>query len=66
MILLFDTDVIIDILRGIENTVFQVEDIVGETDLLACSVITVKFTLACAIVKKKTPYYYFRILLKNL
>lgn len=41
MIFLFDTDVLIDILRDREETVRQVEEWTYKADILACSVVTV-------------------------
>ena len=41
MIFIFDTDVIIDILRDKKETVLQVEDWSYKADVLACSVITI-------------------------
>lgn len=41
MMFLFDTDVLIDILRKRTETIFQIEDITPEADELACSTITV-------------------------
>lgn len=41
MIFLFDTDVLIDILRNREETIRQVEEWTYKADILACSVVTV-------------------------
>ncbi len=41
MMLLFDSDVLIDLLRGKEKTGLQVEKLLDEGDEMACSVITV-------------------------
>src|SRR5688572_18733212 len=41
MIFLFDTDVLIDILRDREETIRQVEEWTYKADILACSVISV-------------------------
>ena len=41
MIFVFDTDVLIDILRGKNETVLQVEEWSYKADVLACSTITI-------------------------
>ncbi len=41
MNIIFDTDVLIDILRNREETALQVEDALENADTLACSVVTV-------------------------
>ena len=41
MIFVFDTDVLIDILRDKEKTILQVEEWSDKADVLACSVITI-------------------------
>lgn len=41
MILVFDTDVLIDILKGKTTTIEQVEKLSEKAELLSCSVITV-------------------------
>lgn len=46
MILLFDTDVLIDILRGKQETGIEVDKLTDNADELVCSVITVAELLA--------------------
>lgn len=63
MILLFDTDVLIDLLRGKQKTGLQVEKLTDEAETLLCSVITVAEVFAGM---KKNEIHVTEALLKDL